>query len=233
MPDEWIRQMLNRLPDAPPPGSSFDSERLWTQLRPELQQAPVHRRIGWAWWAAAACLTGLALSPLLWNQPVKIQKQVATYGRIQSSEKPTAGLQKHKVIDKITLSEPVLAAKSGRKLQHHNSDNQKDSSNQPFVTPASEPVEMIAMLPEPTTLVNLPSVTEKLPESHKTNVVTGTSKRRFRVMHENELRAEEEAAPKLYRTDNFVRLGTGQRDSDPSDSRQPTLIMPLTTKSNQ
>ncbi|WP_461074931.1 hypothetical protein [Spirosoma flavus] len=232
-PDEWIRQTLSQLPDTPPPGSSFDSERLWTQLRPELQQTPVRRRIGWVWWTAAACLLGLVWSWFAWNQPVSNQKQVATYQRIRQANMPFVSLPKDKVIAKTTTAAPVTTIKSQLKTIRYHTGNQKHNSTERNVAPMAEPVETVATLPAPATFVNVAPVAEKSPEQRKTNIASGTSKRRFRVVHENELRAEEEAAPQLYHIDNFVRLGAGQRESNVSDSRQPTLIMPLTTKSNQ
>lgn len=59
--DQWVRQALSQLPDAPPPASSFDSEHLWAQLRPELQAEPSRWPARLVWWMAAACLAGLSL----------------------------------------------------------------------------------------------------------------------------------------------------------------------------
>ncbi|MBD2704652.1 hypothetical protein IC229_28705 [Spirosoma sp. BT702] len=230
-PDEWIRQTLSQLPDAPPPGSSFDPERLWAQLRPELQQTPVRRRIGWTWWVAAACLSGLIWSWFAWNQPNSTQKQVATY---QFKRKVVTPAQKPDSEVEFTTSKPIFAVKSQPKKQRKYSTDQPTASTQSIdVAPATSPAETLATLPDAVTVANVATIAEKLPEPPKPNVARTTSKRRFKVMHENELRAEEEAAPQLYHTDNFVRMGTGRRESNVADSRQPTLIMPLTTKSNQ
>ena len=53
-------------------------------------------------------------------------------------------------------------------------------------------------------------------------------KRRFRVVHENELRAEEEASPKLYRTEHFVRLGTKRSEEPAPEENRPSPYMSLT-----
>ncbi|GAB3986491.1 hypothetical protein GCM10028807_04030 [Spirosoma daeguense] len=251
-PDEWVRQTLSRLPDTPPPGSSFDSERLWSQLRPELQAKKPRRRLGWLEWGAAACLTGFLLSWMFWQQPVKKQRSVATY---QHKSKKTSRVQAPDLTTETTTSAPIHVAKLQQNPPRENTNHQPITPAKP-VNVASEstattdlsrpevsisrergiqiPSTPLATFPEPQPIPDVVASTEKLPEVHKPNVATATSKRRFKVVHENELRAEEESTPQLYRTDNFVRLGTGQRsDNTATDTHQPGLVMPLTSKSNQ
>lgn len=94
------------------------------------------------------------------------------------------------------------------------------------------PTETAPQLPELPAVAEVSPVVEKLPELSKPKVASATPKRRFRVVHENELRAEEEARPKLYRTDHFVRLGTRRGEEPMPEERRPTLIMSLTHKPN-
>jgi hypothetical protein len=232
MPDEWVRQMLNRLPDAPPPGSSFDSARLWNQLRPELQPKP-NRQRAW-WWLAAACLAGLLVGWQVWtlsNSELKTSPAAATY----RSQTDTLAGAKSESIEQAIESGPAVAETHQPKRQRTiNPDQRLPRPND--VTITHEPLELapIAQAAEPAAT----SIVAGVPAPRKTNVVAMTPKRRFRVMHENELRAEDEAAPKIYPTNHFVRLGSGstnneQRTNNTPDNSPPALVMPLTSHPNQ
>lgn len=231
MPDEWVRQLLNQLPDAPPPGSSFDSARLWSQLRPELQAKPARRWV--RWWVAAACLTGLIIGWLVWPLQHSEQKTAAIDQRQPDA---LSGLSaKSKPMVDSSEAVPVVAEVRQPRTQRDRAKNQPVYSPADVAVPAyklAEP-EPVAQATEQSVPPATTPVVETMSEARQANVAAATPKRRFRVMHENELRAEDEAAPKLYRADSFVRLGTGQRSEPATANRQSALIMPLTNHSNQ
>jgi hypothetical protein len=227
LPDEWVRQTLSRLPDAPPPGSSFDSERLWGQLRPELQPKPNHQRA--LWWLAAACLAGLLVGWQVWmlsNSDLKTSPAAAT------SPPRTDTVLRPKGITEVTESAPSVAETRQPKRQRNTIRSQ----------PVSRPdnVNVAATIDDletaPVVQAAEPATTSAVAGAappRKTTVVAVKTNHRFRIMHENELRAEDEAAPKIYPTNHFVRLGSGsapseQRTSTPPDNSPPALVMPLT-----
>ncbi|AKD57530.1 hypothetical protein [Spirosoma radiotolerans] len=231
-PDQWIRQTLNQLPDAPPPGSSFNPDQLWAALRPELQPAsrPQTRLM---WWMAAACVAAL-VSGWFWSI-------------YQSTPEPTVAHRHPAIIqllpqqhsnstraDELNRSKRVvLEAERPRVALHTHSLQQvraKPVTTAPIATSAALP----SSIPDDAlTLVETPTVVDKLPDVPRQKVIGARPKRRFQVIHENELRAEEEAQPKLYRPDHFVRLGTGQTNEPSPEASRPTLLMPLTNKPNQ
>ncbi|GAB3756986.1 hypothetical protein [Spirosoma pomorum] len=235
LPDEWVRQTLSRLPDAPPPGSSFDSERLWGQLRPELQAKPARWQTGW--WLSAACVAGLVISWLVWPFSSTEPKtgsatSVATYRpKTESNAKPSP---KQAEIIPHSDSAPAIA-------EAHQSKRQRNTLNKPQFSPDDVTTASISSEPEPVFQAAEPTATSvvvAVPVSRKANVAVVTPKRRFRVMHENELRAEDESAPQIYRINHFVRLGAGRRSDDESstngqrtttgsENRPPALTMPL------
>ncbi|QKZ11266.1 hypothetical protein [Spirosoma sp. KUDC1026] len=230
LPDEWVRQTLSRLPDAPPPGSSFDAERLWGQLRPELQAKP-NRRRAW-WWLSAACVSAVAAGWLVWSLPngkpgVSPTDQMATY----RAKTDTISGARPNQREEIPESAPTLAETHQQKRQRTAVSVQRVHrlDNVATVHESSEPEATTQVVETPVILI-----TDAIPAPRKANIAAATPKRRFRVMHENELRAEDEAAPKLYRTDHFVRLGSGptnneqQRTNTTPDYSPPALVMPLT-----
>lgn len=224
--DQWVRQSLDRLRDTPPPGSTFDAERLWGQLQPELQNSPARRRIGSVWWAAAACLLGFVLLGWLWltQQPVTtvVDYQPASTGPVQlekpairARESPVAqrGGRSKFAAKRLHLAEPMVVSKPQTPVQPL---EPVETKNQPPVS-----------LAEPTPGVETPV------EPPKTITAAATPKRQFQMVHINELVAEEEARPKLYRTEHFVRLGTCSRQESAQNQPSPLIIIPLTKKTNQ
>ncbi len=233
MPDEWVRQALSQLPDAPPPGSTFDTERLWAQLRPELDTMPVRRPFGWAWWAAAACLSGLILGWFLLRQPADERTAPIANKAVDTINTPTLTHQIPHTDNTITSSQSAHSEETNRVVGLPKNRREKEIHRQSVTTSIPEPTETVAQLPEVSTATEVPSVIEKLAQPEKINVAAVIQKRRFQVVHQNELRAEEEARPKLYRAEHFVRIGTGQPDSPTPEERQPVPIMSLTNKLNQ
>ncbi|CAN5583841.1 hypothetical protein BH09BAC4_BH09BAC4_00490 [soil metagenome] len=228
--DQWVRQTLSQLPDAPPPGSPFDSERLWPQVRSELQAAPTRRKIGLGWWIAAACLAGSMLGWFWMHQATADRKTVIVHKIDRKSDVPIVNRSNPDLVAKA-VSPNVISKKKHRLIVSLKIPvNQQESLEQ-------KP-ELLRIEAKPQT-IELPVVAEASPvvdksvERSKPNVAATSHKRRFRVVHENELQAEEEARPKLYRTDHFVRIGTGERSEPTSSETHPALRLPLTQKPNQ
>ncbi|WP_460964901.1 hypothetical protein [Spirosoma litoris] len=232
-PDQWVRQTLSQLPDTPPPGSAFNSERLWGQLRPELEQTPARRLTGWVWWAAAACLLGLALS-YFWLYPSINERSVmATHsGKHRPKRLLTNQYQSNSRAD-VARSKPVVDGKEKSVLvlrKHRDQHETRKTTTTPFVL---EPVEVVAQTTEVPTNIEVPLLVESKSDAQKPSVAMSAPKRRFKVVHENELRSEEETRPKLYPAENFVRIGTGGRAESVSDGSRPAFTLPLTHKPNQ
>ena len=254
--EQRIRQTLNTLPDAPPPGSAFDSAALWERLRPELsaqsvaaQSAPTPTHsgrkrsvfgwwlaaasavmlLGWFWWAGQATLkpdavirksaekAGVNIDLLAkLNPPVSqpnvvippIDTRLAT--AFQKQQRPRTNQ---------TVTGPVLTKQPGELVI-----NQASTAD---TGPAVSPVDAVSVPPESTSLT--PAVTQK-------PAIARALKRRFRVVHANELAAEEEQTHLTQsRADHFVRLGTGSPASAGSGggSEPPTLQVSLSRKSIQ
>ncbi|MFD2570113.1 hypothetical protein ACFSUS_05665 [Spirosoma soli] len=229
--DQWVRQSLDRLPDAPPPGSAFDTERLWGQMWPQVAATP----IGWqrlAGWWIAACVTGLILG-VVWigqlaeNKPLATQKPQLLPAT--PKEKPAMNLTDRQLAQELVSHRQVKPV-----TMHRVAAKQLIRTKPQPTVHVTEPIAAVAQLVEalitPDTAAT--SVVAKPVEPVRT-IAAKPASRRFRVVHENELRAEEEARPKLYRSEHFVRLGTGsQRAIDDVRPSSP-IILPLTTKTNQ
>ncbi|MVM35593.1 hypothetical protein GO755_36590 [Spirosoma sp. HMF4905] len=228
-PDNWVRQALSQLPDVPPPGSSFNSERLWKELSPELQQVPPRRLVGLLWWVAAACLSGLTLGWFWLYQSTNEQTVVATHASRNKAD--ASVVSPYTPISANEIARSKVAEKErpvpSFRLQEHAKERRKGES----IPKVIEPIEAVVHMPEVTTVAETPSISEQLLGLPESNVAISSPKRRFKVVHENELRAEEETRPKLYPTENFVRIGTGGRTE--SDESRPALTLPLTHKPNQ
>lgn len=224
-PDQWIRQSLDRLPDTPPPGSTFDSKHLWVQLQPELQKIPARRRIGPVWWAAAACLVSCVLMGWLWST----QSPVAT--TIVSQQPTSTPVQSTK--PKIHNYESPIAQQEGRSrytVKSHPIVQPRIRSKPEMTTQPVVPIEPVDLSPMP--LAETAPIVETPVEPLKTSMAVKTPKRRFQVVHLNELAAEEEARPKLYRPEHFVRRGIGTREELPETKSSPAIIIPLTKRIN-
>lgn len=232
MPDEWVRQSLGQLPDAPPPGSTFDAERLWAQLRPELDTVPVRRPYGWAWWAAAACLSGLIFGWFLLHQPADDHRADVAHTTVEKANSPILTERTPPATNNITALKPARSVQARRIVKLRKEGNNSETPKHIVVMPTPEPAETVARLPELPTATDIALVREKLAQPEKINAAAVAQKRRFRVVHQNELRAEEEARPKLYRAEHFVRIGIRQPDSPAPDERQPAPIISLTSKPN-
>jgi hypothetical protein len=77
--------------------------------------------------------------------------------------------------------------------------------------------------------VRTDSIGSIAPETTKETAVSAP-KRRFQVVHLNELQAEEEIRPTTYRTEGFVRLGLGNTGPRMPETAHPSITLPITNK---
>lgn len=229
--DQWVRQSLDRLPDAPPPGTPFDADRLWSQLRPELQKPVPHRWFGWGWWAAAACLIGVPLGWFWLNeQPDSMRR---TMSSVKRSNVPLTVSPEQRATARTDHSESVPPTKIRRSFRPSVQHPKRVAKASPTALPTNEPAQPVATVTEPPILADTKSARTAQPESATTATVAAAPKRRFRVVHLNELQAEEQIRPTPYQTDRFVRLGTGEYGQPAPETAHTLIIWPLTNKSNQ
>lgn len=223
--DQRIRQALGSLPDAPPPGSPFDSARLWEQLRPELNaQQPVSRKRVGGWWWAAALVAGLLVVGFWYGQSAS--KQTTTIS--QSVSLPPRSEKYGPVFSQTEVAKQTAHPSARRK------NNLQTAVAVRFATKAEAETVSIQQTEQP--IIREPVSLTPLVEIPKTVVATLT-KKRFRVVHENELIAEDEAHRVRYapggRTERFVRLGTGSQSQTIANEELPALQLPLHRKTTQ
>jgi len=232
-PDQWVRQTLSQLPDAPPPGSSFNPDHLWAKLRPELQPVPAPRsQTRVIMWLAAACVGALVFG-WVWLSTQSTPKLTIAVANRRQPEDQTPKQQGANVEPANEPDGPkrVLSATEHLRTALHTHTSQQVRSDTEVATPVSTSLVLPPSMPDDvSTLTEAPAVVDKLPTSAVPKVAQIKPKRRFQVVHENELRAEEEAQPKLYRPDHFVRLGSGQVEDPRPEASHPALIMSLTNK---
>ncbi|GAB3772548.1 hypothetical protein GCM10028818_12880 [Spirosoma horti] len=185
------------------------------------------------WWLAAACVAALSVGWLWLIHQSASEPTVAVAHK--TSPKTQAPAQERSGSTRADAPDRLKRVASGAGRPHpdlHTHITQKTKLE--LVTTA--PVATSTALPTPddvSALVETPAVVDKFPASAVPKVARVKPKRRFQVVHENELRAEEEAQPKLYRPDHFVRLGSGQVEEPRPEAGRPALIMSLTNKPNQ
>ncbi len=263
--DQQIRQALDTLPDAPPPGSAFDSAKLWERLRPELPAQSVaaqsvaaqsialqsvekqlvanKKRPAVGWWLAAASLAGLLMGGLWWSGQISLKRDVVigkspekTGARTGLSAQPNLSVNQPNVVvppTEIRLItalpekqhyqkrqgevEPILAEKFDELA-----DDQSLTTNSGPGISAPETPPLLLTEPDAVSVVAV-----------QKPAITNAPKRRFRVVHANELAAEEESNVVRYRANHFVKLGTGNAASAGSGGESPALLIPLNRKSIQ
>lgn len=223
--DQWVRQSLNRLPDAPPPGTAFDKERLWVQLRPELQPSANPRRRVWGWWAAAACLAGIVLGWFIVDQPqpeqrVTVAQEKRPDAQSLIDQKSKAEIEPERVAGVVsTTSRPYV--------------KKKILGTAPVPAPSGEGTAPTVVMSSESTVNTRPDSTVSTAPARASAVVVSLPKRRFQVVHLNELQAEEEIRPGPYRTERFVRLGMGNTGTPMPETSHPSISLPINSKSNQ
>lgn len=195
------------------------------QLRPELQPSANPRRRSWAWWAAAACLAGVVLAWLVLNQPqpeqrVTVAQEKGPDAQILIDQKSKAEIEPERVAGVVsTTSRPFV--------------KRKILGTAPVPAPSGGgTAPTVALSSESTVDTRTDSAVSTAPARAST-VVVSVPRRRFRVVHLNELQAEEEIRPGSYRTERFVRLGMGNRGTPVPETSHPSISLPINSKSNQ
>lgn len=220
--DQRIRHALGNLPDAPPPGSPFNSARLWEQLRPELAAPPVSRkRIGGWWWAAASVAGLLMMGWFWWGQSAPKQTTAITQSVFLSPRSNKVG--------SVALQTRQVKQIIYPQARQKNNPRTAATANKAEVEIVSIQQEVQPIVPESLRVTSLAKT--------QTPTVATTTKRRFRVVHENELMAEDEAHRVRYapegRTERFVRIGTGNHSQSATNDDLPALQLPLNRKTTQ
>lgn len=218
--DEAIRQALNRLPDAPPPGSSFDSGRLWSRLHTQLPEAPRRRRFAPLGWAALVLLIG---GWLVWTKLLMTDVPIAE--KITLAPRPVV----KGASEIITPNAPLQPAIERQKPEEGRIAPRRRTKSGTGLTPVGESTDSSQ---------SAPLLTQRLSELPVSDTVVGTPiaankapKRRFRLMHVNELPAPM-TEPVIYRTEGFVRLGSGLIRTPDADKPAQPLRFPLKATNN-
>lgn len=248
-PDQRIRQTLETLPDAPPPGSAFDSARLWDRMRPELlaqsvpaQVAMVRKRPVFGWWLAAASLAGLLMGWLWWSGQSLPERDVANRKSPEKTgvsndllAKPNPSANQPKMAAEPIKAQLLTAFPKRQRQQIKRVETGPILTKQPnqlAVNQLPNADNGPTVSTDETTFVP-PESTSLTPAPTPKPVIAAVPKRRFRMVHTNELAAEEESNVVRHRADHFVRLGTGGPSSAGSGGESPTLLIPLNRKSIQ
>jgi cytoskeletal protein RodZ len=190
--DEWIRQQVASLDDEPVAG--FEQDAVWHKLYPELQ--PPRRRTAawWRWGAAAAVL--LVLGVAWWGRwAAPTPRQVAISQSSDGQQSGTAQPKEYTIAPSAQtqyLSKPVRAANK----------KQAPVPNEAVSSPSLPEHETPALPTIPSeTATPLATVIESKAEVLPQNVVSepavpvakaavANAKPRFRVVHTNELMAD-------------------------------------------
>ena len=228
--DQWVRQSLDKLPDAPPPGTQFDAGRLWNQIQPELHKPATHRRFGWVGWLAAACTVGMLLGWFRTNQQPDLTGRIAS--SIKRPNGPVTIRPERRAITGTDPSESIGMMKIRRPFRPSVRRRGRIASVLPTVLPANGTAQSVAAVADPLLVLDTNFTIPTQPKPVKIAAVA-MPKRRFRVVHLNELQAEEAIRPSPHKTDRFVRLGTGDHGQPMPETTHLTITWPSTNKLNQ
>ncbi|OZI06243.1 hypothetical protein BWI93_20720 [Siphonobacter sp. BAB-5385] len=193
--DDWFRNQLEDVPETVP----FSTESLWK----DIQTAQKARPRPYYRWVAAACVAVLLLGGLGWfltqPDPVASTPELAQ----RSTPRTTAPAKPATPTPKRVLLVPVPSTPVKSRLA---TVTKKPA---PQVTvPRDSAVDVLSVTPTEIIAVETPVL--PLPSSVATRPV-----KRFRVLHANDVQAQQDAQPKLYRSEGFVRLGPPAADSAP------------------
>ena len=220
--DKWVRQALNDLPDTPPPGSAFNADQVWRQMHPRLHGAAPQRRSGTVWWLAAAC-AAVVLIGWLYVEIEPAEKVASVINR-----PPAASIPTNRPVGPLDLRQRTAVRDQSAKAVRERSVRRVNVPERNLVE-QTKLTEGITAMPAETLRI----VAETIPSTPEvTKALATVPKRQFRVVHVNELQAEDEKRPKLYQTGNVVRLGDeGELRPDEGEIAKP-IILRLTNKPN-
>jgi len=219
--DQLVRDALGKGADRPLP--SFNPEQTWARLNLELQPQKRRWRPAVWWWAAS--LTGLLLLfGAAWyrqtaNSELSDQVKGQNDERLSHQSEP-------EVRQPILPIKPESAQKKNpEKIVRHT----PVTVERPVIILAEEPERvdsLIAQVPKP--------LEQRVSEPESPAAVASSPvKPRFQVMHINEYQAEEDAQPRLYRTQNLVRLGAAEPPSETAPAPPSMkIVLPQRHKSN-
>ncbi|PQA56292.1 hypothetical protein [Siphonobacter curvatus] len=191
--DDWFRNQLEEVPETVP----FSTESLWKDIQTaqKTKPRPYYR------WVAAACVAVLVLAGLSWfltqPDPVAATPELAQ----RSTPRTTAPAKPAMPTPKRVLSVPPTLVTSRLATV-----TKKPALQVPV--PRDSAVDVLNVTP--TELIAVETPVLPLPSSVATRPV-----KRFRVLHANDVQAQQDAQPKLYRSEGFVRLGPPAADSAP------------------
>ncbi|WP_345264791.1 hypothetical protein [Nibrella viscosa] len=229
--DPLVRQAFQSLPDTPPPGSSFDSQRLWSQLNHELHPAkPARRLAGW-WWMAGMLFLLAGLGWYIGTGPSPGNENgtaVVQQGPKQPSVSVGAtsgGIEEARPVGRNSVSAPAPSLHpKPLTAQHPPATTRQRVEAVAIRTPESPSPENPAPIPaqelvatrEPGSDLTSPGVEPK----PVARTLAKAAKPRFRVVHINEWQTEEDVKTSLRRNEGLVRLGTGGHSADRPESPQ-------------
>ncbi|WP_420153489.1 hypothetical protein [Siphonobacter sp.] len=191
--DDWFRNQLEDVPETVP----FSTESLWK----DIQTAQKTKPRPYYHWVAAACVAVLLLGGLGWflTQPDPVVSAPELTQR--STPRTTAPAKLAMPISKRVLSMPTTPT-SNRLARL------AKKPAPPVPVPRDSAVDVLSVTPMEIIAVETPVL--PLPSSVATRPI-----KRFRVLHANDVQAQQDAQPKLYRSEGFVRLGPPAADSAP------------------
>lgn len=189
--DDWFRNQLEDVPETVP----FSTESLWKDIQTvqKTKPRPCYR------WIAAACVAVLLLGGFGWflTQPDPATPELAQ----RSTARKAKPANPASPIPKRVLSVPSPPVESRLPTVA-----KKPAPQVPV--PSDSAVDVLRVTPTEIIAVETPVL--PLPSSVATRPV-----KRFRVLHANDVQAQQDAQPKLYRSEGFVRLGPPAADSAP------------------
>ena len=228
--DNRFKTALDGLPDAPPPGTAFDADALWTEMDRQLRP----RRRFRAGWLAAACGLLTLLAGLGWwfsgaEAPTAPERPVA--GRLQPmgkrQESPKREVFTNTPVARRAVSPPGRAT------------SQRGTTPPLPTVPTAPEAERLPVLPEsiPTAAPELEIAAQPAPEPVVASAKPGLSAKktaysrpRFRVVHANELPSNETIPTKQPRADATARVTLGFPSAlQPASAETPQVLM-LTRK---
>lgn len=208
--DNRFKTALDGLPDAPPPGTAFDADALWTEMDRQLRP----RRRFRAGWLAAACGLLTLLAGLGWwfsgaEAPTAPERPVA--GRLHPAGKRETS-PKREVFTNTPVARRAVSPPS-------RATSQRGTTPPLPIVPMAIVAEAVPALPEPIQTAVPESeyppqpIAEAVADAAKPKhwrKIPNRPRPRFPVAHENELREEVPSERQLDAGTGFVRLNRAE-----------------------